>query len=433
MQAQLETLGQLERRLDFAIPAADIQSAIDSRLKRVARTARIQGFRPGKAPMKIVAQNYGAQVHEEVMGEQVQTAFANAVQAQQLRVAGYPRFEGKPSADGSFTFTATFEVYPEVVVGDLSSKEVERPTLAVSDAEVDKTIEILRKQRTKFERVERAAEKGDRVIVDFKGTIDGVAFSGGSSDNFAFQVGEGQMLPEFDSAVLGMKEGDSKTFDLAFPADYHGADVAGKTAQFAVTVKNVAAAILPAIDADFAIALGVADGNIESLRGEIKKNVEREVKRRLTARAKEAVMQALVDITPIDLPKALVGAEIGRLIEQARQEMQQRGFDPKDMPFPPELFEEQAKRRVALGLILAEVVRANDLQAKPEQIKTIVEEFAESYEHPEEVVKWYYASQDRLEGPEAMALEDNVVEFVFAKAKTVEKVLAFDELMGQQA
>ncbi|WP_028447933.1 trigger factor [Chitinimonas koreensis] len=432
MQAQLETLGQLERRLDFAIPAADIESAVDARLKRVARTARIQGFRPGKAPMKIVAANYGLQVREEVLGEQVQNAFASAVEAQKLRVAGYPRFEGKPASEEAFQFSATFEVYPEVVVGDLAAKEVERPVLEVSEAEVDKTIDILRKQRTKFERVERAAEKGDRVIVDFKGTIDGVAFAGGSSENYAFQAGEGQMLPEFDAAVIGMKEGDSKTFDLAFPADYHGKDVAGKTAQFEVTVKNVAAAQLPEVDGEFAKLLGIEDGDIAKLRAEIRKNVEREVKRRLSARAKEGVMQALLDVTPVELPRALVQVEIGRLIENARNEMKQRGFDPQNMPFPPELFEEQAKRRVALGLILAEVVRANGLQAKPEQIKAIVGEFAESYEHPEEVVQWYYASPERLEGPESLALEDNVVEFVHAKAKTVDKQLSFDELMGQQ-
>ncbi|WP_374539003.1 trigger factor [Chitinimonas taiwanensis] len=432
MQAQLETLSQLERRLDIAIPAADIETAVDARLKRVARTAKIQGFRPGKAPMKMVAANYGLQVREEVLGEQVQTAFAKAVQEQKLRVAGYPRFEGKPAEGESFSFSATFEVYPEIVLGDLSGKEIERPVLAVTDAEVEKTIEILRKQRTKFERVERAAEKGDRVIVDFKGTIDGVAFQGGSSDNYAFQAGEGQMLPEFDNAVLGMKEGESKTFDLAFPEDYQGKDVAGKTAQFAVTVKNVAAAKLPEVDADFAKAMGIQDGDVSKLQAEIRKNVEREVKRRLTARAKEVVMSALLDVTPIEVPKALVGAEIGRLVEQAREEMKQRGFDPQNMPLPPELFEEQAKRRVSLGLILAEVVRANGLEAKPEQVKAIVTEFAESYEHPEEVVKWYYASRDRLEGPESLALEDNVVEFVFAKAKTVEKQLAFDELMGQQ-
>ncbi|HEY9103019.1 trigger factor [Chitinimonas sp.] len=433
MQAQLETLGQLERRLDFAIPSADIESAVDARLKRVARTARIQGFRPGKAPMKIVAANYGLQAREEVLNEQVQTAFAKAVQEQKLRVAGFPQFEGKPSEGDAFTFSATFEVYPEITVGDLSSKEVERPVLVVSDAEVDKTIDILRKQRTRFDRVERAAEKGDRVIVDFKGTIDGVAFSGGSSENYAFLAGEGQMLPEFDNAVLGMKEGESKTFDLAFPADYQGQEVAGKTAQFEVTVKNVAAPQLPELNADFAKLLGIESGDLDALRAEIRKNVEREVKRRLTARAKEAVMQALLDVTPVETPKALLNQEIGRLIENARQEMQQRGFDPKNMPFPPEVFEEQAKRRVSLGLVLAEVVRANKLEAKPEQIRTIVDEFAESYEHPEEVVKWYYSSPERLEGPEALALEDNVVEFVYTQAKTVDKQLAFDELMGQQA
>ncbi|WP_269532555.1 trigger factor [Chitinimonas sp. BJYL2] len=433
MQAQLETLGQLERRLDFSIPSADIELAVDARLKRVARTARIQGFRPGKAPMKIVAANYGMQAREEALNEQVQTAFSRAVEDNKLRVAGYPRFEGKPAQGDAFEFSATFEVYPEVVVGDLSGVEVERPVLTVTDAEVDKTLEILRKQRTRFDRVERAAEKGDRVIVDFKGTIDGVAFAGGSADNYAFLVGEGQMLPEFDNAVLGMKEGESKTFDLAFPADYQGADVAGKTAQFEVSVKNVAGAQLPALDAEFAKLLGVESGDVDALRAEVRKNVEREVKRRLAARAKESVMQALIAATPLELPKSLVGQEIGRLIENARQEMQQRGFDPKEMPFPAELFEAQAKQRVALGLILAEVVRANNLQAKPEQIKTIVDEFAESYEHPEEVVKWYYSSPDRLEGPESLALEDNVVEFVYAKAKTVDKELNFDELMGQRA
>jgi trigger factor len=432
MQAQLETLGQLERRLNFSIPASEIEAAVEKRLKQVARTARIQGFRPGKAPLKMVAQSYGFQVREEVLGEKIQAAFAGAVQEQNLRVAGYPNFEGQPADEQSFRFCATFEVYPEVKLGDLSAVELVRPVLKVTDAEVEKTLEILRKQRTRFERVERAAAAGDRVIVDFKGTIDGVAFAGGTSENFAFVVGEKRMLPEFEAAVVGLKEGESKTFDLTFPADYHGGEVAGKTAQFEVTVKNVAAAQLPEIDADFARMLGIEDGDVSKMRDEIRKNVEREVKRRLSARAKEAVMKVLLDTTPVDLPKALVQAEIGRLIEQARQEMAQRGFDAKQMPFPPELFEEQAKRRVALGLILAEIVRAHGLEAKPEQVKAIVEEFAESYEHPEEVVKWYYASADRLQGAEALALEDNVVAFVQAQAKTTDQAVAFDELMGQQ-
>ncbi|MDK2123402.1 trigger factor [Parachitinimonas caeni] len=431
MQVQMETLGQLERRLNFAIPMGEIDAAVDARLKGVARGAKIQGFRPGKAPLKIVAQNYGPQVREEVLGEKVQSSFASAVQAQQLRVAGYPRFEALPAESTTeFRFAAVFEVYPEVSIGDLSSKEIERPTLEVSDVEVDKTIDILRKQRTRFEHVERAVAKGDRIVVDFSGKIDGVEFAGGSAKNYAFLAGEGQMLPEFDAAVIDMKDGETKSFDLSFPEDYHGKDVAGKTAIFEVTVRNVSEPRLPEIDADFAKALGIEDGDVEKMRAEIRKNVSREVKRRLQARAKESVMQALLDVTTIELPKSLVGLEIGRLIEQAREEMRSRGFDPKEMPFPPELFEEQAKRRVALGLILAELVRANGLEAKPEQVKALVQEFAESYEHPEDVVKWYYASADRLDGPEAMVMEDNVVAYVYGVAKPIDKVLTFDELMG---
>lgn len=431
MQVQMETLGQLERRLNFAIPMGEIDAAVDARLKGVARGAKIQGFRPGKAPLKIVAQNYGPQVREEVLGEKVQSSFASAIQAQQLRVAGYPRFEALPAeSTAEFRFAAVFEVYPEVSIGDLDSKEIERPTLEVSDVEVDKTIDILRKQRTRFEHVERAVAKGDRIVVDFSGKIDGVEFAGGSAKNYAFLAGEGQMLPEFDAAVIDMKDGETKSFDLSFPEDYHGKDVAGKTAIFEVTVRNVSEPRLPEIDADFAKALGIEDGDVEKMRAEIRKNVSREVKRRLQARAKESVMQALLDVTTIELPKSLVGLEIGRLIEQAREEMRSRGFDPKEMPFPPELFEEQAKRRVALGLILAELVRANGLEAKPEQVKALVQEFAESYEHPEDVVKWYYASADRLDGPEAMVMEDNVVAYVYGVAKPIDKVLTFDELMG---
>lgn len=430
MQVQLETVGQLERRLNFAIPVNEIDAAVNAKLKKVARTARIQGFRPGKAPLKIVEQSYGPQARDEAVNEAVQAAYANAVSEQKLRVAGYPRFEGLPMDGEAFKFSAVFEVYPEIQIGDLTDKEVERPTLTVSDNEIDRTIEILRKQRTKFERVERAAEKGDRVIVDFKGTLDGVAFEGGSASNYAFEAGAGKMLPEFDSAVVGMKEDETKVFDLTFPDDYQGKDVAGKTAQFEVTMKNVAAPVLPEVDGEFAKLLGIEDGDVQKMREEIKRNVEREVKRRLTARAKDAVMQLLIDIAPSELPKALVELETSRLIENARQEMQQRGFDPSNMPFPPQLFEDQAKRRVHLGLVLSEVVRANGLTATPEQIRAEIEEVADSYEDPEEVVRWYYASRDRLEAPENMALEENVVEFVYRSAKPVDKELSFDELMG---
>ncbi|WP_024303138.1 trigger factor [Pseudogulbenkiania sp. MAI-1] len=435
MQAQLETLSNLERRMNIALPMAAIDAQVTERLKNMARKAKIQGFRPGKAPLKIVEMNYGAQVREEVLGEQVQQGFYQAVSEQKLRVAGYPRFE--PVADegdkDSFKFAASFEVYPEVKVGELAGKEIEKPVTPVTDAEIEKTIDILRKQRTRYERVEREAAAGDRVIIDFKGSIDGVLFDGGSAENFPFVLGQGQMLADFEAGVTGMKEGEVKNIEVVFPEDYHGKDVAGKTAVFEITVKNVAAALLPEVNEEFAKLLGIADGDIEKMRAEIKKNVEREVKRRLQAAVKENVMQALLDVTEIELPKALVQLEVGRLIDQARRDMEARGLKVKDMPFPPELFQQQAERRVALGLILAEVVAANQLEAKPEQIKAMIEEFAESYEHPEEVVAWYYASPERIEGPTSMVLEDNVVEFVLSKANVVEKETSFDALMGNNA
>ncbi|KMN32213.1 trigger factor [Chromobacterium sp. LK1] len=435
MQVQLETLSNLERRMNIALPLAAIDAQVAERLKRVARNAKIQGFRPGKAPLKIVEMNYGAQVREEVMGEQVQQGFYSAVSEQKLRVAGYPRFEPVAAGDDkeSFKFAATFEVYPEVKVGELAGKEIEKPLTPVSDAEIEKTIDILRKQRTRYNRVEREAAAGDRVIIDFKGAIDGVAFEGGSSENFPFVLGQGQMLAEFEAGVTGMKEGEIKSVEVSFPEDYHGKDVAGKTAVFEILLKNVAEAVLPEVNDEFAKQLGIADGDVEKMRAEIRKNVEREVKRRLQARTKENVMQALLDATEIELPKALVSLEIGRLVEQARRDMQQRGMNVKDMPFPPELFAQQAERRVALGLILSEVVESNKLEAKQDQIKAMITEFADSYEDPAEVLTWYYASPDRLEGPTSMVLEDNVVEFVLSKANVVEKELSFDALMGNNA
>lgn len=433
MQVQLETLSGLERRMSIALPLAAIDAQVTERLKRVARTAKIQGFRPGKAPAKIVEMNYGAQVREEVLGEQVQQAFYKAAAEQKLRVAGYPRFEPAEGDAESFKFAAAFEVFPEVTVGDLAGKEIEKPNTEVTDGEIDKTVDILRKQRTRFNRVEREAANGDRVIIDFKGAIDGVAFEGGSSENFPFMLGQGQMLPEFETGIIGMKEGEIKSVEVSFPADYHGKDVAGKTAVFEIMVKNVAEAQLPEVNEEFAKQLGIADGDVAKMRAEIRKNVEREVKRRLTAKIKENVMQALIDVTPMELPKALVDLEVGRLMEQARQDLAQRGMQVKDMPLPADLFTQQAERRVALGLILSAVVEANKLEAKPEQVKALVEEFAESYEQPEDVIQWYYASQDRLEGPTSMVLEDNVVEFVLGKANVVEKEVSFETLMGQNA
>ncbi|MGL6072094.1 trigger factor [Craterilacuibacter sp.] len=435
MQVQLETLSNLERRITIALPMTQINAVVAERLKRAARGAKIQGFRPGKAPFKIVEANYGPQIREEVIGEQVQQSFYVAVAQEKQRIAGYPRFEAvEESTDlESFKFSAVFEVFPEVVVGDLTVAEIEKPVTPVGDEQIEQTIDILRKQRTRFNYVDRAAAAGDRVIIDFKGSIDGVLFAGGSAENHAFVLGQGQMLADFETGVTGLKEGETKSIEVAFPEDYHGKDVAGKTAVFEITVKNVSEAQLPEVDAEFAKALGIADGDVEKMRAEISKNVAREVKRRLAARTKENVMQALLDATQIDLPKSLVELEVGRLMDQARSDLEQRGMKVKDMPFPAELFTAQAERRVALGLILSAVVEANKLEAKPEQIKAMITEFADSYEHPEDVAKWYEENTERMEGPTSMVLEDNVVEFVLAQAKVVEKEVAFDALMGNNA
>lgn len=436
MQASLETLGQLERRLNISVPFEQIDAEVNSRLKRVSRTAKIQGFRPGKAPLKVVAQFYGPQIRDEVMGETIQSSFGNAVREQNLKVAGYPRFEpqgGEAQDQAAFKFSAVFEVYPEFTLADLSSAEIEIPVAEVTDAEVDKTIDILRKQRTSFNAVtDRAAQANDRVIIDFKGVLDGVAFEGGTAENYAVWLGQGQMLPDFEAAIVGTKDEETKSFEMTFPADYHGKDVAGKTVTFEIKVKSIAEPVMPAIDADFAKQLGVEDGDIEKMRAEVRKNVEREVKRRLLARTKENVMQAVLDANKVDIPKALIQLEIGRLQEQTANDMAARGIDPGQMQLPAQLFEQQAGRRVALGLILAEIVKANDLMAKPEQVRAVVDEFAESYEDPQEVVSWYYASSDRLEGPESLATEENVVQWAKSQAKIVEKTLSFDELMGNR-
>lgn len=436
MQASLETLGQLERRLNISIPFEQIDAEVNSRLKRVSRTAKIQGFRPGKAPLKVVAQFYGPQIRDEVMGETIQSSFGNAVREQNLKVAGYPRFEpqgGEAQDQAAFKFSAVFEVYPEFTLADLSSAEIEIPVAEVTDAEVDKTIDILRKQRTSFNAVtDRAAQANDRVIIDFKGVLDGVPFEGGTAENYAVWLGQGQMLPDFEAAIVGTKDEETKSFEMTFPEDYHGKDVAGKTVTFEIKVKSIAEPVMPAIDADFAKQLGVEDGDIEKMRAEVRKNVEREVKRRLLARTKENVMQAVLDANKVDIPKALIQLEIGRLQEQTANDMAARGIDPGQMQLPAQLFEQQAERRVALGLILAEIVKANDLMAKPEQVRAVVDEFAESYEDPQEVVSWYYASSDRLEGPESLATEENVVQWAKSQAKIVEKTLSFDELMGNR-
>ncbi|ENO84602.1 trigger factor [Thauera linaloolentis] len=421
----------LERRIDIAVSLADIEKEVDARLKRMARTVKMPGFRPGKVPMKIVAQTHGGQARGEAVGAAVEKAFGDTVREQNLRVAGYPSIEPKDgAAEGTLAFSAVFEVYPEVVVGELAGQQIERPALAVGDAEVDKTLDVLRKQRTSFAAADRAAAEGDRVAIDFTGRKDGEVFEGGEAQDFPFVIGAGAMLKDFEAAVTGLKAGEGKTFDLTFPDDYHATELAGKTVQFEITVKQVEGPVLPEIDADFARSLGVADGDVAKLREEVKGNLEREVKRRIQAKVKEQVMNALIAVTPIEVPKALVQAESQQLADNARRDLEMRGMKTKDIPVDPSWFAEQAERRVRLGLIMAELVKANELQAKPEQIRALVEEMAQSYEDPSELVRWYYAQPERLAQAEAVVIEDNVVAWVSEKAQATDKDVTFDELMG---
>ena len=353
-----------------------------------------------------------------------------------MKVAGYPRFEGVEEQDDqeSFKVAAIFEVFPEVTIGDLSAQEVEKVTATVGDAEIDQTVEILRKQRTRFNHVDREAQNGDRVIIDFEGKIDGEPFAGGASKNYAFVLGAGQMLPEFEAGVVGMKAGESKDVTVNFPEDYHGKDVAGKSAVFTITLNNVSEATLPEVDADFAKALGIEDGDVAKMREEVKKNVGREVERRIGEQTKESVMNALLKAADLQVPVALVNEEAARLANEMKQNFVNQGMaDAANLDLPLDMFKEQAERRVSLGLILAKLVEENKLEPTEDQIKAVVANFAESYEDPKEVIDWYYAEPSRLQGPTSLAVESNVVDFVLSKAKVTEKALSFDEVMGAQA
>jgi trigger factor len=433
MTVQVETLEKLQRRITLTLPTASINGEVESRLKKLARTVKADGFRPGKVPMSVVTQRYGWSVQYEVMNDKVGEAFNSAANEAKLRVAGMPKITQKDETpEGQMAFDATFEVYPEVKIGDLSAVSVERIATEVTEAAIDKTVDILRKQRRTFQQrpaAEGAAET-DRVTIDFEGKIDGEPFAGGKAEAFQFIVGEGQMLPQFDLGVRGMKSGESKTFPVAFPADYQGQDVAGKEADFLVTMKKIEAQHLPEVNEAFVKTLGIQEPTVEALRADVKKNLEREVKFRVLGRNKAAVMDALVGAAELDVPTALVDSETERMIEAARADLKQRGVKDADKaPIPAEMFKPQAERRVRLGLVVAELVRAHNLQAKPEQLQAHIEEMSQSYEKPAEVMRWYLSDRQRMAEVEAIVIESNVTQHVLAKAQVSDKVLPFDELM----
>jgi trigger factor len=430
MQSNLEVLGPIERRLDISVPLEAVEVEVQARLKNLARNVRVDGFRPGKAPMSVVARQHGAGVRQEVLGASLQAGFNAAVQEHNLHVAGYPRFEGRDGGEGQeLRFSALFEVYPEVKLGDLSSGIINRPQTVLSDEDVEKTLDVLRKQRREFVKVDRAAQPDDRVRFDFVGTMDGLPFEGGEGAGHVAVLGEGRFLKDFETNLVGMSAGQGKGFDMTFPADYPAAHLAGKQVHFDVTMHEVAEPHLPDINSDFARLMGVESGNVDKLKEEVRANLEREVKRRVQARVKEQVMALLIDKVELEVPKSLVAMEAERLLQQTRQESSARGH--KELNLPADMFNEQATRRVRLGIILGELVKTHGLAAKPEQVRTLVEEMAQSYEDSQEVVNWYYANPERLEEIQTLALEDNVVAWVMTQAKVADVATSFDELMGR--
>ena len=434
MQTSLENLGELTRRLNVAVPLADVESEVKKRLARLAKTVKVPGFRPGHVPLKMIAQQYGPQVRSDVISDAVRKSFDDAVRTGNIRVAGYPRIEPRsgdaPAASDAIEFSAVFEVYPEVGTPDVSGLSIERPEVAVEAADVERTLAVLRKQRATWRDSDQPAANGDRVVVDFTGTIDGVEFAGGQAKDFTVELGEGRMLPEFEAALAGAVTGGHVEFPLTFPADYHGKDVAGKTARFVVDVRAVRTPELPPLDDAFAKAFGIASGRLEDLREEVAANLRLELKRKVESVLKDQVFAGLRSLARFTLPRSLVDIEAQGMLERMAQDLRQQGMKPEDIQLKPELFRTQAENRVALGLVVGELVRGQNLTAKPEQIKALVTEMAQTYEQPEAVVRWHFEKPERLAEFESMVLERNVVDWVLARAKVMPKPTDFEALMG---
>jgi len=427
----VETVSNLERRMTIKIPLAPLEGQIRQRLQQISRTAKFSGFRPGKAPVGLVNQHYGNQVRDEIYSKAVETSFGDAVEQNKLRVAGFPNIEHLPFKEAAqeLEYVATFEIFPEIAIGDLSKVKIERPTLEVTDADVEKTLDVLVKQRVTYEPVKRASKKADRINITLSASIDGEQVESTGDRGIDLVIGEPGRVSEFDDALIGGKAGTEKTFDITYPADHNPAQLAGKTVTYAVKFISVSQPVYPEVDVEFAKNLGVEDGNLETMKSEIKQSLEQEVAKRITARLKEAVFEALVNETTFELPKSIIAAETNRLMQVAAQNLRERGVDPQTVPMDPSVFEAQAQRNAKLRLILTEVVNSNNLQANADQVRAMVDTFALSFERPAELVTWYYADVKRLDEPAALATEENVVAWVLEKAKVSNKKVKFDELM----
>lgn len=431
MQTQGEASNSLERNIELSVSREKVEAEVNQRLKRLAPKIKVQGFRPGKVPIKIVAQQYGHQVEHEVLGELLQQQFSESVRQKNYRIAGVPNFESQNTEtdNSSYAFRATFEIYPDIELGDLTSITINKPILQIGDAEIQKTLDILRKQRTNYVPVDRPAQTGDRVNINYHGSLEGKDFAGGRADDYSVILGNGHLLEDFEKSILGMNIGEEKTFDMVFPEDYSGKEVAGKKVTFTIKLNKVEAPELPEVDSEFAKQLGIEDGDVNKMHSEIKANLQREVTQRIRVKLKEQVMQSLLDKISVEVPKILIQQEIDRLIEEVQNARAARGF-PKDSNLQRDSFWENAERRVKLGLILSKLIETHELSVKPEQVKSFITEHAQSYENPEQVIKWHYASPERLKEIEPLVLEDNAVSWILEKAKIVDQNITFDELMG---
>ena len=426
MQVSVDKISDLERKMTVQVPAEDVDSQVEERLKSMVPRTKVHGFRPGKVPLRVVRQMYGKQVREEVLGELIQNSFIETVQKESLRPAGGPQVERNQDAPGeAFEYSATFEVYPELELKPLEELEVKRVSAEILDADVDKVVENMRRQRTRWEPAERPAEEGDRVTLSFVGTIDGEAFPGGKADDYPLILGSGQMIPGFEDGVVGASAGESPTLDLAFPDDYPNQELAGKAAQFAVEVKSVSRPVLPELDEAFFTSFGVEEGNRDAFFDAVKQNMARELDQATRGRVKSDLFDRLVEANPVTVPKTLVEQEIDGMIEQM---MQRTGVKAKG-GLPRDLFTEQAERRVALSLIVGELVKASELQPDPERVRQAVESHASGYENPEEVVRWIYGNREQLSSVEMAVLEDQVVDWVLERTKVVDEQIPFDEMM----
>ena len=425
MQVSVESTSALERRMTVGVPAERIETEVNKRLQQTARRAKVPGFRPGKVPMSVIRQRYEDAARQEALGDLIQSSFYEAVVEQKLNPAGAPAVEPKVFEKGKdLEYVATFEVFPEFQVAGLESIEVERLQAEVADADVDNMLEVLRKQNIRFEAVERTAENGDQLNIDFVGKIDGEVFAGGSAKGTQLVLGSGRMIPGFEDALVGAKAGEERVINPTFPADYQNLDLAGKTAEFTVTVNSVAAPVLPELNDAFFAQFGIKEGGIDGFRAEVRKNMERELRQAIKSKVKNQVMEGLLASNPVEVPNALISNEVNRLRVQA---VQQFGGNIKPDQLPAELFEEQAKRRVVLGLIVAEVVKQFELKPSDERVRELIEEMASAYQEPEQVIAWYYKNDQQLNEVRSVVLEEQVVDTVLQKAKVTEKTVSYEE------